>query len=126
MFKIFVLITGILNFPIGLGVIGQALLDPRSELFAMQTAAGAFILFAGAALVWASRDLNVRAPIVVWSGFVRCVGFAVVIYTAIIATVPTEQLAIAGMDIITALVYFVGSPRHTGVPFTKLLVGRTK
>lgn len=126
MFQKFVFITALFNFPIGIGLIAQALYEPNPDTLTISVALGAFILFAGAALIWASRTLQSRAPIVVWGGLVRFVGFASVLFTATIGTVPTAFIAIGGMDLILAFVYIIGSSKTTGIPFSKLLLGKTE
>lgn len=123
LFQKFVFITAIFNFPIGIGMIGQALYAPNPDTLSISVPLGAFIIFAGAALIWASQNLQNRAPIIVWSGLVRLVGFASVLFTASIGTVPTTFIAIAGMDLILALIYIIGSSKITGISFRKLLLG---
>ena len=124
MFKTFVLITGLLNFPIGMGIIVQALIKSEPESLVNTVVLGAFILFAGAVLVWVSRDLNGRGSVLVWAGLVRLTAVAGVAYTFTIGSVPIEQLVISSMDLIVALIYFVGVTRHTGVSFVSLLTGK--
>ena len=125
LFQKLVFSTAIFNFPIGIGMIAQALYAPNPDTLTISVVLGAFIIFAGAALMWASQDLQNRAPLVVWNGFVRMVGFASVLITASIGTVPTAFIAIGGMDLILALVYIIGSSKVTGIPFGKLLLGKT-
>ena len=124
-FQKLVFITGLFNFPIGIGLIAQALMTPNPEILTIQTVLGAFILFAGAALMWASRDIQTRASIIVWNGLVRCVGFASVLFTSTIGDIPTTFIAIAGMDLILAFIYMVGSTKYTGISFFKLLFGKS-
>ena len=124
-FQKFVFITAIFNFPIGLGMIAQALYTPNPDTLSISVVLGAFIIFAGAALMWASTNLQSRAPLVVWNGLVRIVGFASVLFTASIGTVPLAFIAIGGMDSILALVYIIGSGKAIGIPFSKLIFGKT-
>lgn len=124
-FQKFVFITAIFNFPIGIGLIAQALYAPNPDTLTISVVLGAFIIFAGAALMWAAQNLQNRAPLVVWNGLVRIVGFASVLFTASIGTVPSAFLVIGGMDLILALIYIIGSSKATGIPFSKLLFGKT-
>ena len=121
LFRQIVFIAGILNFPIGLMMIVPALLNPAPETLITTTVVGAFILFAGAALIWASRDLKTRTPIVVWNGLVRGFSVLIVSYTAVIGHVPVEQLVVTGLDLILAIIFTVGSVQITGTPFVKLV-----
>ncbi len=124
-FRKIVLITGILNFPIGLMMIVAALMNPNPETLITTVVVGAFIMFAGATLVWSSRDLQTRASIVVWNGLVRAIGVLTVTYTITIGNVPMEQIAITGLDLMLALIYTIGSVKVTGISFGKLLLGKS-
>ena len=125
MFKKLVLITGILNFPIGLGMFYQALSNTKADTFITGAVTGSFILFAGAALVWASNDIQNRASIIVWNGLVRLIGFSLVQYaSANFEGVAPEMVAISFMDLVLAIVYIVGSVKISGIPFSKLIVGK--
>jgi hypothetical protein len=126
MFKKFVLITGLLNLPIGVGVIVPVLIDPNPTTFIPTVCLAAFLWFTGAALVWAAQDLNSRAPLVVWGGLVRLTAVASVAYALTIGTVPDAQVMISGMDLIVALVYILGITKYAGIPFTSLLIGKTR
>ena len=121
-----VLITGILNFPIGLGMMVPAVMNPNPETFITSVVVGAFIIFAGAALVWSSRDLQTRASIVVWNGIVRAIGVLAVSYTTTIGHVPTEQIVVTGLDLMLAFIYTIGSVKVTGISFGKLLLGKSE
>ena len=80
MLRKFVLITGALDIPIGLATIAAALFQPRDEHFGALMTVGAFLMFAGAALVWAAQDMTSRAPIVFWQGFVRLTAVGSILY----------------------------------------------
>ena len=124
MFNKFALITGILNFPFGLGMIIHALLDPQSESIVNTVVLGAFILFAGAVLIWATQDLGSRAPVIVWGGLVRLVAVAIVAYALTIGTVAIYQVVTAGMDLIVGMIYLLGSSKCTGTSIARLITGR--
>ena len=123
-FQKIVLITGILNFPIGLMMIVPALLKPNPESLITTVVVGAFIMFAGAALIWSTKDLQTRASIVVWNGLVRGIGVLSVVYTTTIGIVPTEQLVVTGLDFLLFLIYIIGSVKITGISFINLLLAK--
>ncbi|SNQ44725.1 hypothetical protein [Cellulophaga lytica] len=125
-FQKFVLITGILNFPIGIGMMIQAISNKNPEILITNAVSGAFILFAGATLIWASKDLKSRIPIVVWNGLVRMAGVLLVLYASTIGNVPKEMLVISAMDFALAIIYVIGSKKITQIPFSKLILGKVK
>ena len=69
MLRKFVLITGFLDIPIGLATWAAAILEPQDTHFGALMTTGAFLMFAGAALMWSTQDMLVRAPIIFWQGF---------------------------------------------------------
>ena len=125
MFKKFVLITGALDFPIGLAVAVPAVLDPQPENFTALVTLGAFLCFAAAALIWSAQDLQARAPIVVWQGLVRLIAVAGILYAVGTGMEEIEQLAVCIFDGIVCAVYFVGCVKITGASPAQLLLGRT-
>lgn len=124
LFKKLVFITGAFNFPIGIGLIAESLITVNPETLIIQTVLGTFLLFAGIALIWASKDLQNRAPIIVWNALVRAVGFGSVLLTYSIGEIPTAFIPIAAMDFVLAIIYIIGSVKITGIPFSKLVMGR--
>lgn len=126
LFKKFVLITGIFNFPIGIWMIIEALSNKTGESLITNAVSGEFILFAGAALLWSLKDLATRAPIIVWNGLVRFFNVLFIIYASTNGDVPEPMLYITGMDLILAVVYIFGSAKITGLSLSKLILGKTK
>ena len=124
-FQKLVFIAGIFNYPIGIGIIVQALMELNPEILPIQIVFGAFIFFTGPALIWASKDLQTRAPIVVSNGIVRLCGFTSALFASTIGNIPTAILAIAGTDLIMAFIFFVGSTKYTGKSFFTLLLGKS-
>lgn len=124
MLQKFVLVTGFLDIPIGLATWAAAVLEPRDNHFGALIACGAFLVFAGAALMWASRDLRLRAPIVFWQAFVRLSAVASILYMVPAGIAEPWQYAVVAFDGTIALVYIVGMMRHTGASFFQLMVGR--
>lgn len=125
MFQKFVLITGALDVPIGLATIAAAVFQPHDEHFAALTTAGAFLIFAGAALVWAASDLDNRAPIVFWQGFVRLTAVASILYMVPAGLAESWQYGVVAFDGTIGLVYILGSMQSTGAGFFGLMLGKS-
>lgn len=123
-FKKFILITGVLNFPIGLMMIIPAFMNPNPDTLITTAVVGAFIMFAGASLIWSSRDLQTRASIVLWNGLVRGFGVITVSYTASIGHVPVELIVVTFLDFMLFIICTFGSVKVTGIPFRKLVLGK--
>ena len=125
MLRKFILVTGALDIPIGIATIAAALLvKPYDTHFGALLTCGAFLMFAGAALMWASADLRTRAPIAFWQGFVRLTAVGVILYMVPAGLAETWQYGVVAFDGIIALVYIVGTMQLTGVGFWALLFGR--
>jgi len=124
-FQKLVFIAGVFNFPISIGLIVHALISSNPEILPIQFAFGAFIFFTGPALMWASRNLQTRAPIVAWNGLVRLCGFLGALYTYTIGGLPIALLAIVASDVVLGLIFIIGSSKHTGIPVGKLILGKT-
>ena len=125
-FKKFVLITSILNFPIGIGMILQAIATKTGEALITNSIAGAFIIFAGASLIWAIQEVNTRASIILWNGLVRLFNVFLVTYATTVGEVPQAMIITTGMDLLLAIVFIFGSIKFTGIPFSKLVIGKIK
>jgi hypothetical protein len=125
MLKKFVFITGALDVPIGLAAIAAALFEPHDAHFGALMAVGAFLLFAGAALMWSAADLVARAPIVFWQAFVRLTAVASILYMVPAGLAESWQYAVVVFDGVIAIVYIFGMLRLTGVGFWRLMLGRS-
>ena len=125
MFRKFVLITGALDIPIGLATIAAAVFQPQDEHFAALTTAGAFLIFAGAALVWAADDLENRAPIVFWQGFVRLTAVASILYMVPAGLAESWQYGVVAFDGIIGLVYILGTTQTSSAGFFGLMLGKS-
>lgn len=123
-FRKFVLITGGLDIPIGLATMAAALFEPHDAHFGALMTCGAFLMFAGAALLWSAADLNVRAPIVFWQGLVRLTAVGSILYMVPAGLAESWQYGVVAFDGVIALVYIVGSLQHTGQGFFGLLAGK--
>ncbi len=125
MLRKFVLITGFLDIPVGLATWAAAVLEPQDTHFGALMTCGAFLIFAGAALMWAAQDMSVRAPIIFWQGFVRLTAVAAIIYMVPKGLAESWQYGICAFDGAIALVYIIGIIQHTGASFFALAQGRT-
>lgn len=121
----FVLITGFLDIPFGLATWAAAILEAQDAHFGALMSVGAFLIFAGAALVWSAQDMSVRAPIIFWQGFVRLTAVVSILYMVPKGLAESWQYGIVAFDGIIALVYIIGMMKHTGAPFSRLLLGKT-
>lgn len=120
----FVLVTGALDIPIGLATIAAALIEPRDAHFGALMTCGAFLMFAGAALVWSTADLEARAPIVFWQGFVRLTAVGSILYMVPAGLAESWQYAVVAFDGVIAAVYIVGTMQLPGASFFGLLMGK--
>jgi len=121
----FVLITGFLDIPIGLATWAAAIVEPQDTHFGALMTCGSFLMFAGAALMWASQDMLVRAPVIFWQALVRLTAVASIIYMVPAGIAESWQYGIVAFDGAIAMVYIVGMMQHTGASFFSLLVGKT-
>ncbi len=126
MFKKFVQITALFNFPIALGMMISAVIAPQAETLIITVVLGISFMFMGAALLWAISDIKARAPIIVWNGLVRMVGFITVAYAISLGLAPMVFVIISVMDLITAFVYIIGSMRASELPFKSLFLGNSQ
>ena len=125
MFKKFVQITAIFNFPIAIGIMIPELLSPKPSSFIVTLVLASFFISIGAALLWAVSDLPRRAPIIVWNGLVRLFGFFVVSYAALLGIAPMAFIPISLMDLLAATIYIIGSSKITGIPVMSLILGKS-
>ena len=121
----FVLITGFLDIPIGLATWAAAILEAQDAHFGALMTVGAFLIFAGAALVWSAQDMSARAPIIFWQGFVRLTAVVSILYMIPKGLAESWQYGIVAFDGIIALVYIIGIMKHTSTPFFQLILGKT-
>jgi hypothetical protein len=122
--KKFVLITGFLDIPIGLATWAAAILEPQDAHFGALMTCGAFLMFAGAALMWSAQDMAARAPVIFWQGFVRLTAVASIVYMVPKGIAESWQYGIVAFDGTIALTYIFGMLKHTGASFVQLMVGK--
>jgi hypothetical protein len=121
----FVLVTGFLDIPIGLATWAAAILEPQDTHFGALMTCGAFLMFAGAALMWSAQDMKGRAPIIFWQGLVRLTAVASIIYMVPKGIADSWQYGICAFDGTIALVYIIGMMKHTGASPLQLIIGKT-
>ena len=136
MLRKFVFVTGAMDILVGLatwigpfynaetGVFGEFSNPAKGTLVAFMTL-GAFLMFAGAALMWASKDLETRAPIVFWQGLVRMTAVLSILYAIPHGMSYVQEYGVAVFDGIISLVYLVGTVKLLGVSPLKLFLGKT-
>ena len=85
---------------------------------------GCMAMFLGVMLIICSRDLTTRAPLVMWEGVLRVAGFGVMAGYGLWGGGGASLIGSGLFDLIVALIYFVGLPRHTGMSAIDLLLDR--
>ena len=124
MLKKFVIVTALLNFLFAPMLIVQAIQtqDPGNFVFSF-TLCGFFIMVASL-LIWATRDLPTRAPVLFWSAISRFVAITSVVYAVPNGLAEPSQYAFVGFDGTVAVIYIIGAMRVTGQSFFNFLLWR--
>ncbi len=125
MLRKFVWITGFLDVLIGLGVWTQPLMNPEEGTFVSLMALGAFLMFAGAALMWSSKDIGVRAPVIFWQALVRLTAVISILYAVPNGLATPYEYGVAAFDGVISLTYIFGTMKFTGASALKLFMGKT-
>jgi hypothetical protein len=125
MLQKFVYITGALDFLIGAGTWGQALSDPQPGHFVAYMCLGAFLMMAAACLMWASKDMESRAPVIFWQGLVRLTAVCSVLYAVPAGLSQPWEYALVVFDGAIGLTYVIGMARVTGCSPIELLQCKT-
>jgi hypothetical protein len=126
--KKFVFLTGILNVVLGVlftmpGVLRLAGVQPPDNSFWLMFPA-IFLFFLGFMLIFSSRDLENRATIVFWDGLSRVAAFLGIAWFGLFAGMGFDLVLAASLDLVIAIVYFVGLPRVLGRSFMSILLDR--
>lgn len=125
MLQKFVFYTGAFDLLIGFGTYFGAFYDPQMNQFVPLIVLGTFMLMAGMLLMWASKDMSQRAPVIVWQAMARfSLGLAVV-YAVPRGLATHYEYYVAAFDSSVALVYVLGMKRVTGCSFWQLLMCKT-
>jgi hypothetical protein len=125
MLQKFVYITGALDFLVGAGTWAGALRDPQPDAFIPLMTLGMFLMMAAACLMWASKDMRNRSPVIFWQGLVRLTAVGSVLYAVPTGLAPTGAYALVVFDGIIGLTYVIGMVRVTGCSPLELLMCRT-
>lgn len=126
MLKKFVYWTGASDFLVGAGTWAGAILialadTPVKGQFVPLITLGTFLMLAAACLMWASRDMAGRSPIIFWQGLVRLSAICAVVYAVPHQLSETWEYALLGIDGPIGLTYVIGSMKVTGRSFFDLL-----
>ena len=135
----FVYITGALDYLVGLATAAPVFINGDPQQVPSLLSLGAFLCFAAAVLMWASKDLATRGCIVVWQGLVRIVAVLstlaalqmgivdtmVELYGAAPAGITAGLIGVCVFDGIVSGVYLVGMSRMEGHTFMGLLRGES-
>ena len=114
MLKKFVYWTGALDFLVGVATWGGAFYNPQPDQFVALMTLGAFLMMAAACLMWASEDMERRAPVIFWQGLVRLTAVSAVIYAIPNGLAESWQYALVAFDGTIGLTYVIGMVRVTG------------
>ena len=137
MLKKFIYVTGFLDFLVGISTAAPAFMQGDPQQVPSLLTLGAFLWFAAATLMWASKDLATRGCIVVWQALVRItavlstlaaiqmglVDIMVEMYGLEAAAVYGILYGICAFDGTISTVYIIGTSRMEGHSFFRLLRG---
>ncbi|MCZ6829351.1 MAG: hypothetical protein O7F73_07145 [Gammaproteobacteria bacterium] len=122
MLQKFVYWTGALDFVVGAATWAGALADPQPGQFVALMTLGMFLMMAAACLMWASRDMCNRAPVIFWQGLVRLTAVCSVLYAVPAGLSQTWEYALVVFDGGVGLTYVLGMSRVTGLSFPRLML----
>lgn len=125
MLRKFVYVTGALDYLVGAATWAGALIDPQPDQFVALMTLGTFLMMAAACLVWASKDMAARAPVIFWQGLVRLTAVAAVLYAVPAGLAEPWQYGLVAFDGVIGLVYVIGMTRVTKRDPLQLLLCRT-
>ncbi len=82
---------------------------------------GMFLFMAAACLIWASRDLVTRYPIVFWQGLVRLTAAGAILFASVIGISEQSLYFLVAFDGIIGATYVLGSIKVTNSSFLACL-----
>jgi len=123
-FKKFIIGTALLNFLFAPMIIGQAVQMPNPANFVFSFTLAGFFIMAASLLVWATRDLVARAPVVFWSAISRLAAITAVLYAVPNGLADPSQYAFVVFDGLVSVIYIFGSLRVTGRTMLYFLLWR--
>lgn len=125
MLQKFVFWTGALDFLVGAGTWYGALSNPQPGQFVALMTLGMFLMMAAACLMWASKDMVNRYPVVFWQGLVRLTAVSAVIYAVPNGLSEQWEYALVAFDGTIGITYILGSMKVTGMNFFNCLLCKT-
>jgi hypothetical protein len=121
----FVYVTGALDYLIGIGLWAKALSEMQPGTFVGDITMGTFLMMAAACLIWASKDMATRAPVIFWQGLVRLSASCAVLYAVPAGLSQPWEYALVAFDGTIGLTYVIGMARVTGCSPLELLQCKT-
>jgi len=116
----FVFWTGASDFLVGgLTIYGaiSSLINENPQQFIPLMVLGMFLVMAAACLMWASRDLVRRYPIVFWQGLVRLTAAGSILIASVSGIAEQSLYFLVAFDGIIGVTYVVGSMKVTKSSF---------
>ena len=110
-----------MDYLIGAGVWAGAIADPQPGAFVANMTLGMFLMMSAACLVWASREMENRAPVIFWQGLVRLTAIGSVLYAVPAGLSQPWEYALVVFDGAIGLTYVIGTARVTGCSLRQLL-----
>ena len=122
MLRKFVFWTGASDFLVGgLTIYGAISIlineNENPEQFVPLMVLGMFLAMAAACLMWASRDLVRRYPIIFWQGLVRLTAAGSILLALVSGIAEQSLYFLVGFDGIIGATYVVGSMKATKLSF---------
>jgi hypothetical protein len=124
MFSKLVALTGALNFLIAPGLAYTVIADPAPGLFVSMMTLCGFLFAVGAALIWASRDVASRAPVIFWFGWVRILAVVTILFAIPMGLANTYEYAFVVFDGLVGSAYILGAMRISGKSLLDLFLLR--
>ncbi len=125
MLQKFVYVTGALDFLVGVGAWAGALADPQPSFVGLMTL-GMFLFMAAACLMWASMDMQGRAPVIFWQGLVRLMAVGSMLYAIPAGLAEAWGYGLVVFDGLVGATYVIGMMRVTGCTLIELLLCKTE
>ena len=118
MLQKFVLWTGALDFVVGIATYYGAITNSPPGAFMGLMTLGSFLMMAAACLMWASKDIATRAPVIFWQGLVRITAVSAGIYAYTHGLTSAEERLfvpfVVPFDGLVGLTYVIGTVKATG------------
>lgn len=130
MLQKFIWWTGLSDFLVGAGTWAGAIAvaraaEPVTGQFVPLITLGTFLMMAAALLMWASHDMENRAPVFFWQGLVRLSAISAVIYAVPNLLAENWEYALLAIDGPIGLIYVLGALKVTGASFGQMLACKT-